>query len=172
MSSLAAASSTKITLETKRAFRRRRRCRHRCCWACATPTHTPHAVAAAQVPSSNPNNDNDSNNKHNFRLRTRRFLCANWQPLGSTYNCSPLHPFHLPSAAPSPYMPLLHRLLHLPHQSPNLNNLNTCALALHCAWVGLCTGGGGGRRGARVCVRYEYACVCLCFRLRKAKVNV
>lgn len=141
MSSLAAASSTKITLETKRAFRRRRRCRHRCCWACATPTPTPipHAVAAAQVPSSNPNNDSNSNNKHNFRLRTRRFLCANWQPLGSTYNCSPLAP---PSRAPFPCMPLLHRLLHLPHQSPNLNNLNTCALALHCAWVGLSTAEG------------------------------
>lgn len=143
MSSLAAASSTKITLETKRAFRRRRRCRHRCCWACATPTPTPtpHAVAAAQVPSSNPYNDSNSNsnNKHNFRLRTRRFLCANWQPLGSTYNCSPLAP---PSPAPFPCMPLLHRLLHLPHQSPNLNNLNTCALALHCAWVGLSTAEG------------------------------
>lgn len=154
MSSLAAASSTKITLETKRAFRRRRRCRHRCCWACATPT--PHAVAAAQVPSSNPNNDNNDNNKHNFRLRTRRFLCANWQPLGSTYNCFPSPP---PPSPPSPlacpHMALLHRLLHLPHQSPNLNNLNTCALALQSVWVGAGHGtgpGGRGGRGERVCV--------------------
>lgn len=151
MSSLAAASSTKITLETKRAFRRRRRCRHHCCWACATPTHTPPAVAAAQVPSSNPNNDNDSNNKHNFRLRTRRFLCANWQPLGSTYNCSPSPSLPPSLPAPSPYMPLLHRLLHLPHQSPNLNNLNTCALALHCAWVGRSTRGRGVTGCASVC---------------------
>jgi len=83
MSSLAAASSTKITLETKRAFRRRRRCRHR--WRVVVAFAV--VVAVAVAGRATPHTD-----KNNFRLRTRRFLCANWQPLGSTYNCC-LPPF-------------------------------------------------------------------------------
>lgn len=102
MSSSAAASSTKITLETKRAFRQRRRWRQRCCWACRTAHKAKYPRCRSlsfslHLANSQRNNPRTSRPSHtvlysynnNFRLRTRRFLCAYWQPLVSSYLATP-----------------------------------------------------------------------------------